>query len=80
MDPQNTVTIGLEPAPYPVPDPRPLAERDARLVYQWAALNRLALVEYWHGRIGTAELLARLETLTDQNWRRPRESGRPASR
>jgi hypothetical protein len=63
MDASNTAIVGLEPVPYPVPDAHPLPERDARLVYQWAALNRAALVDYWNGRINTAELLARIERL-----------------
>jgi hypothetical protein len=63
MDPSNTATVGLEPVPYPVPGAGELTERDAALVYQWAALNRAALVDYWNGRINTAELLARLERL-----------------
>jgi hypothetical protein len=30
-------------------------------VFQWAALNRDALVDYWTGRIATGEFLRRLQ-------------------
>ena len=61
MDPENTASVALQPLPHPAGGE--LAERDARLVYQWAALNQRALVDYWEGRINTAELLARLKRL-----------------
>jgi len=63
MDAGDTATIGLEPVPYPVPGGGELGERDARLVFEWANINRAALVDYWNGRINTAELLARLRPL-----------------
>ena len=59
MDPQNTASIALLPVPHPAAGE--LSERDARLVYQWASVNQAALIDYWEGRINTAELLARLE-------------------
>ena len=40
-----------------------LKPRDQTLVFQWAALNERALVDYWEGRINSREFLDRLQPL-----------------
>lgn len=61
MSAGNTAVIGVRPVPHLVENG--LKPKDQVLVYQWAALNEAALVDYWEGRIGTTELIARLQKL-----------------
>jgi hypothetical protein len=54
----NTAEVGVRPVPHLVENG--LKPKDQVRVYQWAALNEQALVDYWEGRINSAEFLARL--------------------
>jgi hypothetical protein len=57
----NTASVGVRPVPHVAAgDLRP---GDQIAVFQWAALNRDALVDYWTGRIATGEFLRRLQHL-----------------
>jgi hypothetical protein len=57
----NTAVVGVRPVPHLVEGT--LKPRDQVRVYQWAALNEPALVDYWNGRINSAEFLQRLRRL-----------------
>jgi hypothetical protein len=57
----NTAVVGVRPVPHLVENG--LKPRDQVLVYQWAALNEPALVDYWEGRSNSAEFLERLRKL-----------------
>jgi hypothetical protein len=61
MSASNTAEVGVRPVPHLVEEG--LRPRDQILVYQWAALNERALVDYWEGRLSTREFLARLQKL-----------------
>ena len=54
----HTAVVGVRPVPHLVEGW--LKPRDQQLVYQWAAANEAALVDYWNGTIGSAEFLRRL--------------------
>jgi hypothetical protein len=57
----NTAVVGVRPVPHLVDNG--LKPKDQVLVYQWAALNEPALVDYWQGRINSREFLDRLRPL-----------------
>jgi hypothetical protein len=59
----NTAVVGVRPVPHLVEGW--LKPRDQQLVYQWAALNEPALVDYWNGTINSAEFLQRLRRLDE---------------
>jgi hypothetical protein len=54
----NTAVVGVRPVPYLVEGW--LKPRDQQAVYQWAAQNEAALVDYWNGTITSGEFLQRL--------------------
>lgn len=58
MSAANTAEIGVRPVPHLVAGS--LRAPDQIAVFQWAALNEQALVDYWNGRIGTRDFLDRL--------------------
>jgi len=43
-----------------------LSPADAQAVFQWIALNRDPLVDYWNGQIDTARLVQALRALSAQ--------------
>ena len=57
----NTAVVGVRPVPHLVEGW--LKPRDQQAVYQWAAQNEAALVDYWNGTISSAEFLLRLRRL-----------------
>jgi hypothetical protein len=57
----NTAVVGVRPVPHLVEGA--LKPRDQVRVYQWAAQNEAALVDYWNGTINSAEFLQRLRRL-----------------
>lgn len=57
----NTAVVGVRPVPHLVENW--LRPKDQVLVYQWAALNEAALVDYWEERINSREFLDRLQRL-----------------
>jgi hypothetical protein len=61
MSASNTAEVGVRPVPHLVENG--LKPKDQVVVYQWAALNEHALVDYWKGRINSAEFLQRLRKL-----------------
>ena len=66
IDPTNTVSVAVRPAPR-LPAPRlatgDLSRADLRVVAEWIELNRDVILDYWHGRIFTDELLQRIKSI-----------------
>ena len=60
----NTASVGVRPVPHLAAGE--LRPKDQIAVFQWTALNREALVDYWTGRIATGEFLRRLQRLTEE--------------
>jgi hypothetical protein len=58
----NTAIVAVRPLPRLVMGR--LAPADEQAVFQWVKLNEAALVDYWHGLIGTIELARRLQPLS----------------
>ena len=67
IDPTNTVSVAVRPAPR-LPAPRlatgDLSRADLRVVAEWVELNRDVILDYWHGRIFTDELLQRIKSIS----------------
>ena len=61
MTASYTALVGVRPVPHLVAGD--LRARDQVAVFQWAALNRDALVDYWTGQIATGEFLRCLQRL-----------------
>jgi hypothetical protein len=61
MSINNTTEVGVRPVPHLVENG--LKPKDQIVVYQWAALNEQALVDYWEGKIDSGQFLARLRKL-----------------
>jgi hypothetical protein len=59
----NTAVIGVRPVPHLIENG--LKPKDQIKVYQWAALNEQALVDYWEGRINSREFLDQLLLLPE---------------
>ena len=59
IDPTNTVTVTVRPASRLATGD--LSRADLRVVAQWIELNRDVILDYWHGRIFTDELLQRIK-------------------
>ena len=61
IDPTNTATVAVRPAPRLVAGDLPTV--DLLQVEQWIELNRDVIFDYWHGRIFTDELLQRIKSV-----------------
>lgn len=62
----NTVSVAVRPQPHLEPPGQAigaLTASDLRAVYDWVALNRAVLVDYWDSAISTAQLHQRLRRL-----------------
>ena len=62
IDPTNTVTVAVRPAPRLATGD--LSRADLRVVAEWIELNRDVILDYWHGRIFTDELLQRIKSIS----------------
>ena len=62
IDPTNTATVAVRLAPRLVTGDLPTV--DLLLVEQWIELNRDVILDYWHGRIFTDELLQRIKSIS----------------
>ena len=71
IQPTNLATVAVRPTPHLVVG-QALSPTDQQVVFRWVALNETALVDYWEGRIDTAELLQRLQGLPSSGSRRQR--------
>lgn len=60
MLPSKLATVAVRPPRLVAGD---LSSDDFELVSRWIALNETAIVDYWHYRISTAELVRRLQRL-----------------
>ena len=58
MDPGNTAVVAIRPLPRLLHGTLPPA--DLAAVAAWVALNEVALIDYWDGRIDTLEFAQRL--------------------
>ena len=59
----NTVSVAVRPQPHLEPPGQAmgaLTASDLQAVYDWCALNRAALIDYWESAISTPELHHRL--------------------
>jgi hypothetical protein len=59
----NTVSVAVRPQPHLEPPGQAmgaLTASDLQAVYDWCALNRAALIDYWDSAISTPELHQRL--------------------
>ena len=65
MNISNTAVVAVCPSPRVLTGRLPRA--DTQAVFQWVSLNADALVEYWDGRIDTARLIHRLQSLPNQS-------------
>jgi hypothetical protein len=61
MTVSNTAVVGVRPTPHVITGQ--LSSSDEQAVFEWAALNTNALVEYWEGRIDTIQLGQALKRL-----------------
>jgi hypothetical protein len=61
MDIANTAVVGVRPAPHMITGL--LSPVDVQAVFQWVAMNTDTLVEYWEGRIDTAQMIRALKSL-----------------
>ena len=61
IDPTNTVTVTVRPASRLATGD--LSRADLLQVERWIELNRDVILDYWHGRIFTDELLQRIKTI-----------------
>ena len=68
IQPTSLATVAVRPTPHLVVGPA-LSSADQQVVFRWVALNEAALVDYWEGRIDTAELLQRLRRLPSRGGR-----------
>ena len=59
IDPAKTATVAVRPALRSVAGDLPTV--DLLQVEQWIELNREVILDYWHGRIFTDELLQRIK-------------------
>ena len=62
IDPTNAVTVAVRPAPRLATGD--LSRADLRVVAEWIELNRDVILDYWHGRIFTDELLQRIKSIS----------------
>ena len=67
MNAGNTAAIGVRPAPHMIAGR--LAPEDQRLVFEWIALNTVALVAHREGQIDTIDLGERLKPIQGQSNR-----------
>jgi hypothetical protein len=58
----NTARVAVRPTPRLIAGQ--LSSADMQAVSNWIRLNKAALVDYWDGRIYTAELIQRLQRLS----------------
>ena len=58
MDLDDAAVMSIAPIPRLLEGS--LAPADQRLVATWITINRAVLLDYWHGRIDTAGLIAQL--------------------
>ena len=61
MDPSNCAVFGVPPQPGLLHGA--VSTSDERAVCAWVTLNTQALIEYWFGRIDTAQLIGALRPL-----------------
>jgi hypothetical protein len=61
MDPGDLAVVALQPQPHVVAGR--LSDADLRLVAQWLALNRDAVLDHWNALIDGVELGQRLQKL-----------------
>ena len=61
IDPAKTATVAVRPALRSVAGDLPTV--DLLQVEQWIELNREVILDYWHGRIFTDELLQRIKSV-----------------
>lgn len=62
IDPNNTASVAIRPAPQLVAGT--LSTADLRAVSDWIRLNEVALLDYWNSAISTSELFRRLRPIT----------------
>jgi len=65
MSVSNTAVVGVRPSPHIITGR--LSPRDEQAVFEWAALNTDALIEYWEGRIDTIQLGQALKRVASRN-------------
>lgn len=61
IDAGNTATVALRPSPHLIAGR--LSSDDLRAVANWIAMNEAPLLDYWHSRISTVELIQQLRRL-----------------
>lgn len=61
MDVDDTAVVGIRPEPTLIEGPLPAA--DLKAVQGWITLNRVALIDYWDGKLDTVDLVQSLKRL-----------------